>query len=49
MEGDNIIMNMYEVIWMKIEQGAHQSMIRITTRCRGTKSLMEVLMVMKMM
>ena len=49
MEGDNIIMDMYEVIWMEIEQGANQSMTRITTRYRWMKLSMEVLMVMKMM
>ena len=49
MEGDNIIMNMYEVRWMKIEQGANQSMIRVTTRCRWMKSVMKALMVMKVM
>ena len=47
MEGDNIIMNMYKVIWMEIEQGANKSMI--TTRCRWVKLLMEMVMVMKMM
>ena len=49
MEGDNIIMNMYEVIWIEVEQGANQSMIKITTRFRWMKLLMEVLMVMNMM